>query len=157
MLIVVADASPFRYLVEIECAEILPKLFNRILVPTIVVSELTNLNTPVVVREWIRQPPAWIEVANPRGGSRKELFNLDDGERAALLLALESQASAVLMDDRAGVQAAEVLGLVVIPTLRILQLAARRGLLSLPEAFDRIKRTNFRCSQELLDRLLSEL
>jgi predicted nucleic acid-binding protein len=157
MLIVVADASPIRYLVEIEQAEILPKLFDRILVPSLVISELTSSKTPSIVRAWIQELPHWIEVKTPKGGSLRGAVALDEGEEAALLLASESGAGAVLIDDRAGATAAKALGFTVIPTLRILQWAAQTGLLDLRDAFERLRSTNFRYRRDLMDQLLSEL
>jgi predicted nucleic acid-binding protein len=41
-------------------------------------------------------------------------------------------------------------------TLGVLDLAARLGLLNLADAFARLKRTNFRYRQELLDGLLEQ-
>jgi predicted nucleic acid-binding protein len=60
------------------------------------------------------------------------------------------------MDDREGVNAARSKGLTVTGTLGVLGLAAQRGLLNLAEAFDRIKLTNFRYRQEIMDALLAE-
>jgi hypothetical protein len=37
-----------------------------------------------------------------------------------------------------------------------LQRAARRGLINLAEDFDRLKQTNFRYHQHIMDRLLAE-
>ena len=48
-------------------------------------------------------------------------------------------------------------GLEVTGTLGILQRAARRGLLNLEDAFDRLKRTNFRYRQEIMDKLLDQI
>ena len=63
----------------------------------------------------------------------------------------------LLMDDREGVLAARRNGLKVIGTLGILALAARHGLLDLADAFDRVKRTNFRYRQAIMDALLAEV
>jgi predicted nucleic acid-binding protein len=58
------------------------------------------------------------------------------------------------MDDREGLGIARDKGLRVAGTLRVLELAARRGLLDLADAFERIKRTNFRYRQGVMDALL---
>jgi predicted nucleic acid-binding protein len=64
--------------------------------------------------------------------------------QAALILAASLGADLLLLDDRKGVRVARKKGLRVIGTLRVLQLAAKPGLLDLAESFERIKRTNFR-------------
>jgi predicted nucleic acid-binding protein len=63
----------------------------------------------------------------------------------------------VLIDERRGTQIAIENGLDVSGTLGVLQRAARKGFLNLGEAFERLKRTNFRYRQEILDKLLNEL
>jgi predicted nucleic acid-binding protein len=82
---------------------------------------------------------------------------LGAGERAAIILALSIHADLVLIDERKGTQAALGKGLDVTGTLGILQRAARKGLLDLAQSFDRLKRTNFRYRQEIMDRLLIEM
>ena len=74
----------------------------------------------------------------------------------AIALAIELHADVLLMDDREGVLAARSKGLTVTGTLGVLGLAAQHGLLDLAEAFDRIKRTNFRYRQDIMDALLAE-
>ena len=55
------------------------------------------------------------------------------------------------MDDRRGVKAARSIGFRVAGTLAILGMAARRDLLNLVEALDRLKRTNFHYRPEIID------
>lgn len=43
LMIVVADTSPLCYLVRIDCVEILPKLFGRVLIPPQVESVLLHI------------------------------------------------------------------------------------------------------------------
>ena len=81
---------------------------------------------------------------------------LDDGERSAIALALSRRADLILMDDRSGVAAALAYGLEAIGTLGLLDRAARRGLIDLAAALARLKVTNFRYQQEMLDALLAQ-
>ena len=81
---------------------------------------------------------------------------LDAGEKAAIALAAFLAADLMLMDDRAGIMVARQKGFVVTGTLGVLDLAARRGLIDLAEAFDRLKATNFRYPQEVMDALLDQ-
>jgi predicted nucleic acid-binding protein len=71
------------------------------------------------------------------------------GQRAAIALAL------AVKDDREGVGIALCRGLVVTGTLGVLDLAARRGLIDLAAAFERLKTTAFYYRQGLLDALLA--
>jgi len=79
----------------------------------------------------------------------------DEGERAVIALALTVKADLVLMDDREGVDLARRRGLAVTGTLGVLDLAARRGLIDLAAAFERLKATTFYYRQGLLDALLA--
>jgi len=68
----------------------------------------------------------------------------------AICLAREIQASALLIDDLAGRNAAVQCGLVVIGTVGLLENAAARGLLDLPKAMDRLRQTNARIHPDLI-------
>ena len=81
---------------------------------------------------------------------------MDQGERAAIVLAAAIGADLILMDDRSGVGVAHRRGIAVTGTLGVLDLAARRGLIDLASAFDRLKATNFRYSPEIMEALLSQ-
>lgn len=62
MLLVVADTGPLRYLIEIGHIEILPRLFQKILVPTLVFDELRHDSAPHLVKLWAKTPPDWVDV-----------------------------------------------------------------------------------------------
>jgi predicted nucleic acid-binding protein len=80
---------------------------------------------------------------------------VDDGERAAILLAIRIAAELLLIDDRDGVNLARSRGFAVTGTLGILDLAATRGLIRLNEAVERLKDTSFRYPPDVLDALLA--
>jgi predicted nucleic acid-binding protein len=61
------------------------------------------------------------------------------------------------MDDEEGAIAARTKGLEVTGTLGILRRASQCHLLNLRDAFDCMKRTNFRCRQGVMDALLAEV
>lgn len=148
MRVVLSDTSPIRYLVLIGESELLPTLYGRVLVPKSVAEELNQPRTPETVRQWISQPPDWLEIVPPsQQFDPHALPHLDVGERDAILLALEIKADLVLMDEREGVEEATRLGLTVTGTL---------GLLDLPDVLSRLRVTNFRVSPTLLDRLLAD-
>jgi predicted nucleic acid-binding protein len=156
MRLVVADTSPLNYLVLIGQVAILPALFEKVFVPQIVQSELRHDEAPESVRRWIGEPPSWLEVVPQEHESDEpDLLHLDDGERAAILLAIRMGADLLLIDDRDGVNVARNRGFVVTGTLGILDLAASRGLIRLDEVVERLKNTSFRYPPVVLDALLA--
>jgi predicted nucleic acid-binding protein len=155
--LVVADTSPINYLLLIGHIDILPKLFERVIVPEIVRDELAHPKAPTVVRNWIASPPDWVEIRKAEVDSHDPaLESLDAGEEAAITLAIEVHADLLLMDDEEGVAVARGKGLEVTGTLGILVRAAQRRLLVLREAVDRLKQTNFRFRQDILDPYLTQ-
>jgi predicted nucleic acid-binding protein len=53
MRLVVADTGPINYLVLIDAIEVLPKLFEQVLVPAAVYDELGHADAPLPVRAFI--------------------------------------------------------------------------------------------------------
>jgi predicted nucleic acid-binding protein len=153
---VVADTGPLHYLVLIHQIELLPLLFAGVAILQIVRDELDRPTTPTAVRTWIGSPPPWLSVVpGPLADVDTIPAALDDGERAAIALAVSLSAELLLMDDRAGVAVARARGLAVTGTLGLLDRAARRGLVDLAVAFDALKTTNFHTRQALLDMILA--
>jgi predicted nucleic acid-binding protein len=110
-----------------------------------------------LLREWSATFPAWLEVTPVQAlVEDARLKSLGAGEREAITLALSIQADLLLIDERKGTAAALEKGLDVTSTLGILRLAARRGFIYLGDAFERLKQTNFRCRQEIMDAMLNE-
>jgi predicted nucleic acid-binding protein len=153
-MIVISNTTPLRYLIEIETTHILPALFGRVVIPQAVFDELNDPKTPEQVKEWFRKQPEWLEIRMLSSPPASALSFLDYGEREAISLACDLRADAVLIDDRAARKAAEALSLTVLPTLALLEQAAVRELIDLPQAIDRLSKTTFRATPELFDQIL---
>lgn len=156
MRAVVSDTGPLHYLGPIDAIDILPRLFTAVCVPTSVRAELHRPEKPSLVRAWIAEQPAWLEVRAAPMTEAPVLRSMHEGERDAIALAVALHAELLLMDDRAGVTAARSLGLTVTGTLGLLTIAHERGLVELATAFEQLKATNFRYRQELMDALLAQ-
>jgi predicted nucleic acid-binding protein len=154
--LVIADTSPINYLLLIGHIDILPALFEKVILPAAVLAELKHPKAPAVVQNWVTAPPPWVEVRSTSPFHDASLETLDSGEAAAIALAVELHADLLLMDDEEGVIAAREKGLEVTGTLGVLASAAQRHLLNLADAFDRMKRTNFRFRQGIMDQFLAE-
>ncbi len=129
---------------------------REVFIPTVVRDELVHPETPEIVRTWTENPPNWLEVRVAPAIDDPSLQPLDDGEKAAITLALALKADLILMDDCAGVAVAREKGFAATGTLGLLDLGARRQLLKLDEAFARLKTTNFRYPPEIMDAVLAQ-
>ncbi|MGH7340415.1 MAG: DUF3368 domain-containing protein [Candidatus Rokuibacteriota bacterium] len=152
---VVSDTSPLCHAIWIGEAEILPALFGTVVIPTGVAAELASGGAPQPVRSWITEPPGWLEIRTVHvEETPPALARLHRGEREALLLARQSNARLVLLDERAARRAAEALGLKVMGLLGVLDQAARRGWLDFADALDRLVATGFYLTPDLIETLL---
>lgn len=155
-MIVVADTSPINYLIIIHEIDLLNQLFEIVVIPPAVFSELKASNAPPVVKAWLEQPPSWLIVRSVFPKPDPRLDYLDDGERKAIALAEELQAGEILIDDEAGRREAKRRDLRFVGTLGILRRSAQLGLIDLPSCLGRLLKTTFRVSPDLIDSLLAE-
>ena len=154
-MLVVADTSPINYLVLLEYTALLPTLYTRVLLPPAVVTELQDPEAPEAVRAWVADLPPWCEIR--RSASRigtEALGHLGEGEREAILLAQALQADFLLIDEEDGRKAALSRALTVTGTLGVLERAAERGLIDLPDTLARLLATTFRVRDELIQAML---
>jgi len=157
-MLVVSDTSPLNYLVWIEAIDLLRVLYSRIAIPPEVQSELIVPDAPAAVRAWANHLPDWVEICPTdltlRDDPRWRFLDL--GERAALAVALTRQPAILLIDERTGASVAREQSVPVLGTLGVLDEAARRQLISLPKAIERLKQTSFRYPKKIVSRLLEE-
>ncbi len=158
-MLVLADTSVLNYLLLLDQLALLPALYGRVVVPTVVLTvELPHPDSPASVRAWMEQltvDPPWLERRAPTRQPDADLLLLEAGERDTILLAQEYQADLVLMDDKDGRAAAERRGLTVYGTVGVLVRAAERGLVDLQEMFTRLLTTNFRIDARILQEALA--
>ena len=155
MMVVVADTSPLNYLVQIDEANLLAKLYGAIVVPAEVFGELTHPGAPPVVNAWVRNPPHWLQIRSainfPFG---PDLSALGVGERAAIQLAQAETDALLLIDDADGRRHASRLGLAHIGTLGVLRLAAIERFIDLRAALHKLALSDFRVASSLIRRLI---
>src|SRR6202000_874204 len=119
------------YLLMITQVEILPILYERLLIPEAVAAELQHPEAPPVVRGWMAMPPPWLEVHPVTSRLPQDLGHLHAGECAAILLAEDLQADQVILDDWEAREAARKRGLAVTGLVGILDQAAKRSIIDL--------------------------
>ena len=101
-MIVVADTSPLNYLIQIDCDNLLPQVYGRIIIPSGVIQEMSHPGAPASVRAWITDIPAWIDASLRVSAPDPELAYPGLGEQEAIQIAEEHCADLLLMDDRKG-------------------------------------------------------
>lgn len=145
MTLVVADSGPISYLALIDAIHVLPRLFQKVILPQAVYQELLDPDAPSAVNSFVRSLPPWVEI---KQAQRIELGDLlDAGEAEAIALASELDAL-LLLDERDGRREAIRLGLRVAGTVGILEKAAKQDFIILDEAFRKLLGTNFRIDPE---------
>jgi predicted nucleic acid-binding protein len=155
-MIVIADATPLNYLILIHQADLLPRLFDRVLIPPAVFDELQHVETPESVRHWIGHPPDWLRIEPLRSAPDPSLDHLDAGEREAIALAEEIHADQLLLDEVEARREAARRNLPFIGTLGVLREAARRDWLDLRATLTELQGTTFYVDPALIRSLLEE-
>jgi predicted nucleic acid-binding protein len=145
-MIVIADASPLRYIVLIQEVHLLPILYGTIVLPPGVLSELTQESSPKPVRLWMEDLPEWVTAKQPRLPLPVFPSVLDLGEREAIALAEQLAADVLLADDGTARHEAARRNIPVQGTLCILD----HGLAGFSDAVRTLMQTNLRSSGKLI-------
>ncbi|MBE9233949.1 hypothetical protein IQ231_20335, partial [Cuspidothrix issatschenkoi LEGE 03284] len=131
-MLVVSDTSPLCYLLLIGEIQILTQLYHQVLIPKIVQDELLREESPIVVQNWINDPPGWLIITNIDISGSQDLEVLDPGETAAILLAEKENANLIIIDDGLGRKIASYRGLKVTGLLAGLR---QKTLLKYPQTY----------------------
>jgi len=146
-VVVITDASCFIILHKIDALELLHKLFS------------TVLTIPEIAEEYGMALPDWVTVISVRDKKLQNdlAFIVDPGEASAIALAHEIESNYLITDDLQARKLATKLGLTIIGTLGILLRAKQKSHIDLLRPYlERIVKTNFRISSDLIDRVLKE-
>jgi len=95
--------------------------------PSVILSE----KSPILIQKWLKSPPAWFEVRKVKVPANV-LNDLGAGEREAIILAQDTKADLLLLDDWDARQEASKRHLTIAGTLRVLEDAASFDLIDLP-------------------------
>lgn len=124
---VYSNTTPFIALASIDRLGLLPQIFGRIYVAEAVIAECAEggriLIPDLKALEWI------VPIADDETSALPVLFELDNGEKQTIILAMKHSANMVIIDERIGRRVAEYLGLNVIGTLGVLAKAKSLGLI----------------------------
>jgi len=150
-MIVVADSGPLHYLILLNQAELLLRLYGEVIVPAGVLHELSSAYAPTAVKDWLSQSPSWLRVETvPQDQLQLITEDLDRGEREAIALAERLKADLVLIDEQMGRTEARRRNLRVTGTLGVLRTAAETGLIDVKDVLRRLRATNFYVDENLI-------
>ena len=101
---------------------------------------------------WITNPPDWLSFVSVGSDAARQInARLGLGEREALALARQRDATLILMDDAPARLEAKRLGFRITGTLGVLLAAAQENLIDAPTVIEDLKSTNFYMDERLLD------
>jgi len=157
LMIIVSNTSPISNLAKVGHLTLLQKLYNRILIPSAVHHELLDeragetVITAVQAANWLRIQP----VQNQQLVSQLQ-SRVNVGEAEAIALAIEVNASRLLIDERLGRQVAASRGLKITGVLGILLAAKRQGAIAMvkPIMDNLVTQASFRISSQLYAEVL---
>lgn len=142
--IIVSDTSCLILFYKIGEFELLQKIFGHIII------------TEKVFTEFKRPIPEWIQVINPTTNLHLGLQGfLDPGEATSISLATEFKGSLLIIDESKGRKVAKELGIAISGSLGLLVTAKNKGIIdSVKPIIEKIKQTNFRMSERLIEKML---
>ncbi len=145
--VIVSDTSCLILFYKIGELDLLKKLFGKLHI------------TETVQKEFNQSIPNWIEIVEPTTDVQKGLTSyLDKGEASAIALASELENSLLIIDEIKGRKAAKEMGISVTGSLGVLIAAKNRGHIQTVKPFiEKIQKTNFRISEELIERVLENV
>ncbi len=127
---IIADSSPLISLAIVEQLELLPQLYERVLIPPAVWDEVTVQGAGLPGSLAVSQV-AWFDIQAPDPAILQPLSILvDRGEAEAIALAQSIPDSIVMLDDAKARRVAERFGIRRIGTLGILRRAKKAGLVA---------------------------
>lgn len=124
---VIVNTTPLIALADIGQLDLLRKLYTEIMIPDAVDYEILSEPARTLV-----SAAGWIKVKNIAGMEKRSLFRsrLHSGEIEVILLAQETAADLLIMDDNAAKKTAKFLGFTVTGTMGVLLRAKREGLIT---------------------------
>ncbi len=129
-MLVVSDTSPIRALAHLGLLNLLPTVYGSVLVPPAVQAELQNPPPPAPAVDVLLFPFFQVQAPVNLALVQRLQTMLHQGEAEAIALAIEVQASAVLIDEALGRAIAQQYGLPVTGVLGVLVISKLQGLIA---------------------------
>jgi predicted nucleic acid-binding protein len=154
---VVSNSSPLIALGRIQRLDLLPALFGQIRIPLAVHTEVIQRAPQLSKPMW--QASSWLVVTPTQDNHAVSILesSLDWGESEAIVLAQESQADLLIIDEAKGRAIAQRIGLPLMGTVGVLLAAKNDGIIpAVRPLLDDLLANEFRISQRLYHAILTQ-
>jgi uncharacterized protein len=155
---VISNAVPLITLSKVGNLHLLKELYGTIIIPEMVQYEIVVQGQGAVSAEEVGKA-AWINVQAVTNKLAVELLRerLDAGESEAIVLAMESKADLLLMDEARGRRISEGHGIKLIGTLGLFVMAKKNGLITtIRPLLDQLMNVGFYMSSDLYQAMLEQ-
>lgn len=155
-MVVISDTSPIANLIQIDRLILLNQLFDLIIVPPYVHSEILKLENLGFALE-IYKEAHWIMVKAPADKEKVDQLRteIDQGESEAIALAEELNAQLLIIDERLGTQIAKDRGLDTIGLLGLLIKAKEKSIVAnIKPILEELENVGFWMGKSLKTRIL---
>ena len=145
-VLVISDTSCLIALDRISQLDLLQKLFQQV------------VTTQAIQEEFGTELPKWIWINEIQNADKIQELEaiLDKGEASAIALALETEKSLLIIDEKKGRKVAQSLNIEIIGTLRVVQMAKQKGIIeSARPIIEDLQNAGFRFSPKIVKILLN--
>ncbi len=153
---VVVNSSPLIVLFRSGQSDLLPSLFNSVIVPEQVYGEIVAGKIDDAAKTFLSKA-SWIERRSVEITLPIAAWNLGEGESAVFSFALREQGYRAVVDDLAARRCARVFGIPTLGTGALLILAKRRGLIhSVEERLRWLRKSGMYLSDTVFQELMAQ-
>jgi len=156
--VIIADSSPLIALAVADSLDLLPHLYNKIVLPPAVWHEVTVAGKGMPGADIVQQAQ-WLKIVEPAATTVVPLSILvDKGEAEAIALAQQLTNAILLLDDAQARRLAQRLDLPRIGTLGIMRKAKHAGLIDqVAPLIERLRQHGIYVGAKLVDAILRDV
>ena len=146
--IIISDTSSLIALTNIGELELLKKVYEEVVI------------TPEIGEEYGLETPDWIRTEKIEDIQKFKLLNLelDKGESSGITLALENEASLLIIDEKKGRGIAKKLGIKITGILGVMIRAKEIGAINrVKPLIEKLEKVDFRMSERLKNQILERV
>jgi predicted nucleic acid-binding protein len=146
--IIISDTSSLIALTNIGELELLERVYEEVVI------------TPEIGEEYGLETPDWIRIEKIEDVQKFKLLNLelDKGESSGITLALENEASLLIIDEKKGRGIAKKLGIRITGILGVMIRAKEIGVINrVKPLIEKLEKVDFRMSERLKNQILERV